>query len=155
MGVWDKIFLCFNGKRDQWLIQTDFSQLEQQPWECFLPWLSFFASYPSSGFKTPLYSAQLERNSIQAVGIKTTTIQPFQCTCPTGKPLNNRDGISQMNWITPRYSALAHQGAGTGAGGPPPSHPPAHPAPGVCDPGADSDWGGHGGAHQAGRRIIL
>lgn len=87
------------------LIQTDFSHPEWQLWEYFLVWLALLASYPSSGFKALLYSAQLIKRGTQIAGIKATNISPATARVQQVKPLDNRDGISQMNWITPRNSA--------------------------------------------------
>lgn len=115
-----------------WLIQTDCSHPEWQLWECFLAWLALLASYPSSGFKTPLDSAQLIKRGIQAAGIKATSISPATARVQQVKPLDNRDGISHMNWISPRNSAwlTGEQGQELGVLLPPTS---CSPWTRVCD----------------------
>lgn len=138
------------------LIQTDFSHPEWQLWEYFLVWLALLASYPSSGFKALLYSAQLIKRGTQIAGIKATNISPATARVQQVKPLDNRDGISQMNWITPRNSAwlTGEQGQELGVLLPPTLLLTLDLGSVITVPGADSDWG-NGGAHQAGRRIIL
>lgn len=145
-GFGDKIFLCFNGGKNPWVLGSSrqisairsgsLGNVFYLALLCLLPTLVL-------DFK-PLFTwPSLKRRVSKLLELKQPTSSPACARVQQVKPLDNRDGISQMNWITSRYSALAHQGAGTGAGGPPPSHPPAHPGPGsvITVPGADRDWG--------------
>lgn len=102
---------------------------------CFLPL--------SSGLKTPFYSVQLIKTGTQAAGIKATNISPASARVQQVKPLDNRDGISHMNWISPRNSAwlTREQGQELGVLFPPTLLLTLDLGSVITAPDADSAWG--------------